>query len=241
MSGHPKYKRVLLKLSGEALMGTREFGMDHEACEHIARSVKEVCDLGVELGIVVGGGNIFRGRMADTFGFARTPADHVGMLATMINGLILQQSLAGVGVESQVMSAITCSLIAESYQWTHAMHALQKGRVVIFVGGTGNPYFTTDTAAALRASETNAEVLLKGTKVDGVYDSDPLLNPQAKKFSHLTFSDALAMNLKVMDGTALALCRDNQIPVHVFNLFEEGSLIRAVKGEKIGSLVSGEK
>lgn len=238
--GAPIYKRVVLKLSGEALMGSQGFGMDHIACEHIAKSVKEICDLGLEVGIVVGGGNIFRGRQAAEFGFDQTPADHIGMLGTMINGLVLQQSLARIGIESQVMSAINCSLIAESYQWTHAMHALQKGHVVIFVGGTGNPYFTTDTAAALRASEVNAEVLLKATKVDGVYDQDPMKNPKAKKFNKLTFSQALSMNLQVMDGTALALCRENKIPVYVFNLFEDGALRKAVTGGKGGSIVTGE-
>ena len=235
-----RYKRVVLKLSGEALMGAQEFGMQHEACAHIAKSVKEICDLGLEVGIVVGGGNIFRGRQAAEFGFEQTPADHIGMLATMINGLILQQSLAGIDIESQVMSAISCSLIAESYKWTHAMHALQKGRVVIFVGGTSNPYFTTDTAAALRASEVNAEILLKATKVDGVYDSDPMKHNGAKKYKTLTYTEALTKDLKVMDGTALALCRDNRIPVYVFNLFEEHSLLKAVTGEQTGSLVTGD-
>ncbi|NGX26405.1 MAG: Uridylate kinase [Chlamydiae bacterium] len=221
-------------------MGNQEFGMQHEACAHIAKSVKEICDLGLEVGIVVGGGNIFRGRQAKEFGFEQTPADHIGMLGTMINGLILQQSLAGVGIESQVMSAINCSLIAESYKWIHAMHALQKGRIVIFVGGTGNPYFTTDTAAALRASEVRAEILLKGTKVDGVYDVDPMTNSNAKKFDTLSFSEALAKDLKVMDGTALALLRENKIPVYVFNLFKQGSLVEAVMEGKGGSLVTGE-
>jgi len=236
----PKYKRVVLKISGEALMGNQEFGMQHEACAHVANSVKEICDLGLEVGIVVGGGNIFRGRQAKEFGFEQTPADHIGMLGTMINGLILQQSLAGVGIESQVMSAINCSLIAESYKWTHAMHALAKGRIVIFVGGTSNPYFTTDTAAALRASEVRAEILLKGTKVDGVYDSDPALNGGAKKYPTLSFSEALAKDLKVMDGTALALLRENKLPVYVFDLFKKGSLLEAVLEGKAGSLVTGE-
>jgi len=236
----PQFKRVVLKLSGEALMGEREFGMDHGACQHIAKSVKEITDLGIEVGIVVGGGNIFRGRDATQFGFDRTPADHIGMLATMINGLILQESLAAVELESQVMSAINCSLIAESYKWVHAMHALQKGRVVIFVGGTSNPYFTTDTAAALRASEVSAEVLLKATKVDGIYDSDPMTNPNAKKFETLTFSEALSQNLQVMDATALALCRENNIPVYIFNLFEDQSLLKAVTKRDGGSFISGE-
>lgn len=235
-----KYKRIVLKLSGEALMGSQEFGMEHEACAHIAKSIKDICDLGLEVGIVVGGGNIFRGRQASEFGFEQTPADHIGMLATMINGLILQQSLAGVGIESQVMSAINCALIAESYKWVHAMHALEKGRVVIFVGGTSNPYFTTDTAAALRASEVRAEILLKATKVDGIYDSDPHTNPNAKKFDRLSYEEAFTQKLEVMDGTALALCRDNKIPVYIFNLFEDNALVRAVTEEKGGSLVTGD-
>lgn len=235
-----KFKRVVLKLSGEALMGSHEFGMDHEACVHIAKSVKEICDLGLEVALVVGGGNIFRGRQATDFGFDRTPADHIGMLATMINGLILQQCLTAVGVESQVMSAINIALVLESYKWTHAMHALQKGRVVIFVGGTSNPYFTTDTAAALRASEVGAEILLKATKVDGIYDTDPITNPNAKKYDSITFSEALSQNLKVMDATALALCRENNIPVYVFDLFQDQSLLKAVTEEKGGTIVTGE-
>lgn len=235
-----RFKRIVIKLSGESLMGSQEFGMEHRACAHIAHSVKEVLDLGVEIGIVVGGGNIFRGRQATDFGFDRTPADHIGMLATMINGLILQQSLAGVGIESQVMSAINCSHVLESYKWTHAMHALQKGRVVIFVGGTSNPYFTTDTAAALRASEVSAEILLKATKVDGIYDSDPIKNPTAKKFETLTFSDALSKNLGVMDATALALCRENNLPVYVFDLFQDHALLKAVTEEKGGTIVKGD-
>lgn len=221
-------------------MGKQEFGMQHEACAHIAKSIKEIFDLGLEIGVVVGGGNIFRGRQAKEFGFEQTPADHIGMLATMINGLILQQSLAGLGIESQVMSAINCALVVESYKWTHAMHALQKGRVVIFVGGTSNPYFTTDTAAALRASEVRAEILLKATKVDGVYDSDPLTNGDAVKYDRLTYADALSRHLKVMDATALALCWENNIPVYVFNLFKDGSLVEAVTKGKEGSLVTGE-
>ncbi len=235
-----RFKRVVLKLSGEALMGSQEFGMEHEACVHIARSVKEILDLGLQLGVVVGGGNIFRGRHATDFGFDQTPADHIGMLATMINGLILQQSLAAVGVESQVMSAINCSIVLESYKWTHAMRALQKGRVVIFVGGTSNPYFTTDTAAALRASEVGAEILLKATKVDGIYDSDPMQNPTAKKFDSISFSDALSKNLGVMDATALALCRENNIPVYVFDLFKDHALLKAVTEEKGGTIVKGD-
>ncbi len=236
----PRYKRILLKLSGEALMGEHEYVLDKEACAHIAQAVKEVHSLGVEIGIVVGGGNIFRGSLAKEFGFERTPADHIGMLATTINGLVLQQSLASQGVESQIMSALNYDSIVESYKWTHAMHALQKGRVVIFVGGTGNPYFTTDTAAALRASEMRAEILLKATKVDGIYDDDPIKNPSAIKYETVSYSEALQKHLKIMDATALALCRENQIPIYVFDLFEEGALMRAVCENKGGSLVRGE-
>ncbi len=235
-----KYKRVVLKLSGEALMGDQKFGMEHTACNHIAKSVKEITDLGLEVGIVVGGGNIFRGRQAKEFGFDQTPADHIGMLATMINGLILQQSLAAINVESQVMSAINCALVLESYKWVHAMHAMQKGRIVIFVGGTSNPYFTTDTAAALRASEMEAEILLKATKVDGIYDSDPEKNPNAKRFDSMSFTEALAKDLRVMDATALALCRENKIPVYIFNMFEDQSLLKAVTGQSKGSMITGE-
>lgn len=233
-----KYKRVLLKLSGEALMDGKEFGLEKNACKHIAASIKEIHDMGLEIGIVVGGGNIFRGTQAKGFGFARTPADHIGMLATTINGLVLQQSLALLGIDSQVMSAINCDLIAESYNWTHAMHALQKGRIVIFVGGTGNPYFTTDTAAALRASEMGSEILLKATKVDGIYSDDPMKNPNAEKYTNLSYADALAKDLRVMDGTALALCRESNIPVYIFNLFEKGALVEAVSEQKKGSLIN---
>lgn len=234
------YKRVLLKLSGEALMGSQKFGIERKVCEHIANSVKEIHDLGLEIGIVVGAGNIFRGNQADDFGLARTPADHIGMLATTINGIILQQSLTNVGVEALVMSARSCDSMIETYNWNHAQHALSKGKIVIFVGGTGNPYFTTDTAAALRASELKAEILLKATKVDGVYSDDPQKNPKAVKYETLTYNEALTKNLKVMDATALALCRENGIPIYVFNLFEKGSLLKAVREKKGGSLVSGE-
>jgi uridylate kinase len=236
----PLFRRILLKISGEALMGDQKFGVEHGACEHIARSIKEVVDLGVEVGIVIGGGNIFRGNQAEAFGFARTPADQIGMLATTINGLVLQQSLAALGVECRVMSALNTDAIVEKYIWGHAMHCLQKKQVVVFVGGTGNPYFTTDTAAALRASEMNAEILLKATKVDGIYSDDPKKNPSATKFSTLTYSDALTKKLNVMDATAIALCRENGIPIYVFNLFEKGSLIKAVCEQKGGSLVKGD-
>lgn len=235
----PAYKRVLLKLSGEALMGREKFGIDQTACNHIARSIKEICDLGVQVGIVVGGGNIFRGNQATSFGFARTPADHIGMLATSINGLVLQQSLAIVDIDSKVMSAIKTDSIIEEYNWLHALQALKMNIPIIFVGGTGNPYFTTDSAAALRASEINAEILLKATKVDGIYSDDPMKNPKAVKYPQLTYSDVLGKKLNVMDATAIALCRENAIPICVFNLFEKGSMLKAVCGQSVGSLVTG--
>jgi uridylate kinase len=234
-----KYKRILLKLSGEALMGDSKFGFERSACDHIARSIKEVHDAGIEIGIVVGGGNVFRGAQAEHFGFARTPADHIGMLATTINGLVLQQSLSAVGVESRVMSAISTDTIVENYNWAHANHSLQRKTPVIFVGGTGNPYFTTDTAGALRASEMKADVLLKATKVDGIYDDDPKKNPKAVKYKTLTYVEALSKNLKVMDATAIALCRENNIPIYVFNLFESGALLEAVSEAKRGTIVEG--
>jgi uridylate kinase len=235
----PLYKRVLLKLSGEALMGAQTFGVERKACEHIARAIKEVALLDVQLAIVVGGGNIFRGSQATEFGFSRTPADHIGMLATTINGLVLQQSLAALQVESRVMSALNDAVV-EKYIWGHAIHCLEKGVIPIFVGGTGNPYFTTDTAAALRASEIQAEILLKATKVDGVYTDDPKSNPKAVKYPSLSYTQALVDDLHVMDAAAIALCRDNRIPIYVFNLFEEGSLKRAICCREGGTLVTGE-
>lgn len=222
-------------------MGEQKFGIEHQASLLIAQSIKEVHALGIQVGIVVGGGNIFRGNQAAAFGFARTPADHIGMLATVINGLALQQTLAALGVESRVMSALNTDSIVEPYHWGHALHSLQKGTIVIFVGGTGNPYFTTDSAAALRASEIQAEVLLKGTKVDGIFSDDPKTNPKAVKFERLTYSEVLTKELNVMDATAIALCRENHIPIRVFNLFEKGAMLKAVTGQKIGSLVMEDK
>lgn len=235
----PLYKRVLLKLSGEALKGELVFGVEHLACKKIALSIKEVYALGLEIGVVVGGGNIFRGSQATEFGFSRTPADHIGMLATTINGLVLQQSLAAVGIESRVMSALGDSVV-EKYVWGQAMDYMQKGIVVIFVGGTGNPYFTTDTAAALRASEMQAEVLFKATKVDGVYNDDPKENPAAKKYNFLSYTEVLTKRLNVMDAAAIALCRENQIPIYVFDIFEEGSLKKATCFLEGGTLVTGD-
>lgn len=220
-------------------MGEQKFGIEHRACRQIAESIKEVYSLGVQIGIVVGGGNIFRGSQADAFGFARTPADHIGMLATTINGLVLQQTLAALGVESRVMSALNTDSIVEPFHWGHALHALQKGTIIIFVGGTGNPYFTTDSAAALRASEIQAEILLKATKVDGIFSDDPKKNPTAVKLDRLTYSEVLSKQLNVMDATAIALCRENKIPICVFNVFEEGAMLKAVCGQQKGTLVMG--
>jgi uridylate kinase len=240
MPSHSAHKRILLKLSGEALMGEQKFGLEVDACKQIALAIKQVYDLGVQIGIVVGGGNIFRGNQAKAFGFARTPADHIGMLATHINGLVLQQSLAVLGCQSVVVSALECDSIIETYSWQHAMETIQDGKIVIFVGGTGNPYFTTDTAAALRASEINAGILLKATKVDGVYDKDPMKHRDAVKYSHLSYAEVLTKKLEVMDATAIALCRENQIPIYVFNLFEKDALLKAVTRQEGGSLVKGE-
>ena len=232
------YKRILLKLSGEALMGGQSFGVEPSACLHIAEAIKEIRAQHIQIGVVIGAGNIFRA--AQNFHFARVPADHIGMLATAVNGLILQETLTSVGCKSRIMSVFPCSPLIEVYDWAHAMEALNRDTVLIFVGGTGHPYFTTDTAAALRASELSADVLLKATKVDGIYDKDPLKYSDAIKYERLTYSDALSKQLSVMDAAALALCRENKIPVCVFNLFEKGSLLRAAKGQQTGSLVTGE-
>ncbi|MCB1075705.1 MAG: UMP kinase [Simkania sp.] len=237
MTARP-YKRVLLKLSGESLKGEKPGVIDHVACDQIANAICELYELGVQIGVVIGGGNIFRGNMAEQFGFARTPADHVGMLATTINGLILGQVLSTKGCKTRVMSALNFDGIVEPYNWNHALHALDKGHIVIFVGGTGNPYFTTDTTAAMRASEIEAEVLLKATKVDGVYNMDPKKHKEAVKSDHLTYEEVLTMNLGVMDGAAIALCRDSNIPIHVFDLFEKGAMLKAVTDRKGGTLIT---
>lgn len=234
------YKRILLKLSGEALMSQQKFGVDQLACQAIAEEIKSVHDSGIQIGIVVGGGNIFRGAQAQDFGFARTPADQIGMLGTIINGLVLQQSLASLGCESRVLSALNGGSFVEVYSWSLAMQYLQQNMVTIFVGGTGNPYFTTDSAGALRASEIGADLFLKGTKVDGVYNKDPLKDPTAVKYPLLSYAQALNDKLKVMDATSIALCRENNIPIYVFNFFEKGSLLRAVTLQDNGTLVSGD-
>lgn len=238
MNKSPIYKRILLKLSGEALIGSQEHGIDADVCANIASQVKEVTDMGVKVAIVVGGGNIFRGQVASKrFGLERSVADYMGMLATVLNGLALQNALEQIKVESRVMTAISMAAIAEPYIRRRALRHLEKTRVVIFVAGTGNPYFTTDTAAALRAKEINADVILKATKVDGVYTSDPMLDKTAKKFKKIRFIDALKKKLQVMDLTALSMSMDHDLPIVVFNFFEKGNLKRVVLGEPIGTLI----
>jgi len=238
-SSKVKYKRVLLKLSGEILMGGKSNGaLDNDTLISIANQVSEIVKLGAEVGIVIGGGNIFRGLQAAAGGMDRVSADFMGMLATVINSLALQQYLEKIGIFTRVMSAIEMSAVAEPFIRRRAVRHLEKGRVVIFAGGTGNPYFTTDTAAALRASEIGAEVLLKGTKVDGVYDSDPVTNKSAKKFEKIEYLDVIKDELKVMDLTAISMCKDNNIPIIVFSLYQKGNLKRVLTGENIGTLVS---
>lgn len=232
----PKYKRVMLKISGEALAGEKGFGLDQPTVNAIAGKVKECYDLGVEIAIVVGGGNFWRGRTGE--GMDRSRADHMGMLATVINSLALLDALEQLGVESRVQTAIEMRQIAEPYIRLKADRHLKKGRVVIFACGTGNPFFSTDTTAALRAAEIDAEVILLAKKVDGVYDSDPHLNPNAKKFQSLTFIDVLNRGLGVMDSTATSLCMDNNIPILVFGLDDPENIKRAVMGEQIGTMVS---
>jgi len=236
----PKYKRVLLKLSGEALMGDREFGIDPVTVENIAQQLKWIVESGIQVGVVVGGGNIWRGAAAEARGMDRATADYAGMLATMINALALQDALEKEGVVTRTQSAIAIQAIAEPYIRRRAIRHLEKGRLVIFASGTGNPYMTTDTAAALRAIEIGADVLLMAkNNVDGVYDSDPLVNAGAKRFDKLSYIDALKMRLEVMDSTALSLCMDNKLPIIVFDLRAPRSLERVVVGELIGTLVHG--
>jgi uridylate kinase len=236
---NPAYRRILLKLSGEALMGNQKYGVDPDACHKIALSIQELVELGVQVGVVIGGGNIFRGVKATHAGMQRTPADHIGMLATLINGIALQQALEKLSCESRIMSAIACDVMAEPYSWKNAIAYLEKGLVLIFVGGTGNPYFTTDSAAALRALEINAEVLMKATKVDGIYNKDPITHPDAIKYDKITYSEVLASKLEVMDATAIALCAENRLPIRVFNMLDR-SLRAAVFNDPVGTLVSGE-
>ncbi|MEE2959411.1 MAG: UMP kinase [Myxococcota bacterium] len=234
----PKFKRILLKLSGEALQGDEGYGISPPILESLASQVREVHELGVELAIVIGGGNIIRGVAASAQGMDRASADYMGMLATVINSMALQDALEAQGLATRVLTAIDMQEIAEPYIRRRAMRHLELSRVVIFGAGTGNPYFTTDTAASLRANEINAEVILKATKVDGVYDSDPVKNPAATKFDKLSYLDVLQKNLSVMDSTAISLCRDNQLPIIIFNMQESGNIRRVVLGESIGTIVS---
>ncbi len=235
----PKYRRVLIKLSGEALGGESGQGICPEVVHDMAKQISAVRQLGVELVIVVGGGNIFRGLSGSKRGIDRATGDYMGMLATVINALALQDALEKAGVPTRVQSAISMNQVAEAFIRRRAVRHLEKGRVVIFGGGTGNPYFSTDTAAALRANEIHADVILKATKVDGIYDSDPKKNPKAKRFTRISYMEALQRQLKVMDTTAFSLCMDNKMPIIVFDLFKPDNIKRVVLGEKIGTLVSG--
>lgn len=233
----PKYKRVLLKISGESLMGPKGYGIDHDVVREIAQEIKEIQALGVELAIVIGGGNIFRGVSEEAGGMDRSSADYVGMLATIMNSMALQDSLEKAGVYTRVLSAIEVQKVVEPYIRRRATRHLEKGRVIILAAGTGNPFFSTDTAAALRAVEIKAEVILKATKVDGVYDSDPKKNKEAKRFTDLTYMDVLNKNLKVMDSTSISLCMDNKMPIIVFDLFIRGNMQRVILGENIGTVI----
>ncbi|ALF18658.1 MULTISPECIES: UMP kinase [Fusobacterium] len=233
----PFYKKILLKLSGEALMGDQEFGISSDVIASYAKQIKEIVDLGVEISIVIGGGNIFRGLSGAAQGVDRVTADHMGMLATVINSLALQNSIEKLGVPTRVQTAIEMPKVAEPFIKRRAQRHLEKGRVVIFGAGTGNPYFTTDTAAALRAIEMETNVVIKATKVDGIYDKDPVKYPDAKKYETVTYNEVLAKDLKVMDATAISLCRENKLPIIVFNSLIEGNLKKVVMGEHIGTTV----
>ncbi|MBI3780746.1 MAG: UMP kinase [candidate division NC10 bacterium] len=237
--GGMKYKRIMLKISGEALAGEEGFGISPGMLSFLASEIQEVHALGLQIAVVVGGGNIFRGIAAGDAGMDRSSADYIGMLATVINGLALQDALERMGIDTRVQTAIEMREVAEPFIRRRAIRHLEKGRIVIFVGGTGNPYFSTDTAAALRAMEVNAEVVFKATKVDGVYTADPLRDPSAKKFDELSYIEVLTRQLKVMDSTAISLCMDNLFPIVVFNLREPGILRQLVFGEKIGTIVRG--
>lgn len=232
-----KYKRILLKLSGEALMGDRQYGIDPLRLSEYAHDIKAITERGIEVAIVIGGGNIFRGVAGAMNGMDRVQGDHMGMLATVINGLALQNALEDAGVKTRLQSAIKINEVAEPFIRRKAMSHLKKGRVVIFGGGTGNPYFTTDSAAVLRAIEIEADVILKGTRVDGIYDADPEKNTEAIKFEHITFDDVLRKGLKVMDTTAFTLSQENKLPIIVFDMNKKGNLMKVVTGEKIGTEV----
>ena len=233
------YQRVLLKLSGEALMGDLGYGIDPKVVAEIGEQIAEVIEGGIQLVVVVGGGNIFRGVAAAAGGMDRATADYIGMIATVMNALTLQDALERIGIPTRVQTAIAMQEVAEPYIRRRAIRHLEKGRVVIFGAGSGNPFFTTDTTAALRAAEVDAEVIFKATKVDGIYDSDPHVNPNARRYESLTYEHVLTHDLRVMDSTAIALCKERKIPIMVFNLSVRGNIIRAVKGEPVGTIVGG--
>ncbi len=232
-----KYKRILLKLSGESLMGDKSFGIDNKRLKSYAQQIKEVYDAGIEVAIVIGGGNIFRGVQAEEGGMDRTHGDYMGMLATMINSMALQSALESEGVQSRLQSAIEMKAIAEPFIRRRAVRHLEKGRVVVFGAGTGNPYFTTDSAASLRAIEINADVILKGTRVDGIYSADPEKNPNATKYDMISFDDVYAKGLTIMDMTAFTLCKENSLPIIVFDMDTPGNLLKVLKGEQVGTIV----
>ncbi len=233
----PAYKRILLKLSGEALMGDDAYGINRATITRIVNEIKEVVDLGVQVAVVIGGGNIFRGVAPAAAGMDRATADYMGMLATVMNAMALQDAMKNIGLNARVQSALSIEQVAEPYIRGKAIRYLEEGRVVIFGAGTGNPFFTTDTAAALRGMEINAEVVIKATKVDGVYTDDPKTNPEAMRYKTITFDEAIAKNLKVMDATALTLCRDQKLPISVFSIFKQGALTKVVMGEDEGTKV----
>ncbi|MGE3344976.1 MAG: UMP kinase [Vicinamibacterales bacterium] len=233
----PAYSRVLLKLSGEALMGEQPFGIDPAVANQVAKEIGEIAAMGVQVGVVIGGGNLFRGLAASAKGMDRATADYMGMLATVINALALQDALEKIGVTTRVAAAIEMRAVAEPFIRRRAVRHLEKGRVVVFAAGTGNPYFTTDTAAALRAMEMRSEVILKATKVDGIYTADPMTNPDATRYTSLSYLQVLEQGLKVMDATAISLCMDNKLPIIVFKLREAGNLRRVIMGEPVGTIV----
>src|SRR6202521_3481857 len=233
-----RFRRILVKLSGEALLGSEDYGIDPQILKRIAGEIRDLTQMGVQVAVVLGGGNIFRGAGLARAGMDRVTADHMGMLATLINGLALQDALESLGTYARVMSALRINEVCEDYVSRRAVRHLEKGRVVIFGAGTGNPFFTTDTAASLRAIEINAEILLKATKVNGVYDADPLKHPEARHYPRLTYDQVLSDRLNVMDATAIVMCRENNLPLQVFNLFNAGDLMRIVLGEDVGTVVT---
>lgn len=236
----PKYKRILLKLSGEALLGDQSFGIDPDMLQYVAREIKQAFDLGVEIAIVVGGGNIFRGVKASSFGMERTSADHMGMLATVLNSLALQDALEKRGMQTRVQTAISMHQVAEPYILRRAVRHLEKGRIVIFAAGTGNPYFTTDTAAVLRAQEIQAQILLKATKVDGLYEADPVQHPDARFIDTISYMQVLEKQLRAMDMTAISLAMDNDLPLAIFNLKQPDNIHKVICGQRVGTLIANE-